>query len=444
MPLNARMLALGAMSRLRREGDASFTRCLESITAQQDADPRNTALAERIFIGCYQWASWLDALLRPHCRGKYDTLHPLLRDILRMGAFQILYLDRVPVSAAVNESVALARKKLNPGAAGVANAVLRRFSEAAERGVEPPLPPDPVEALAIRSGHPAWFVRRLRERLDDAETRRFLELDNQPPQITVQVNTLRCSVEEVMSAFSGADPHPVQGISGCFSVSELTPEGRASLQRGDCFVQDLSARMAVLAADPRPGTLVLDICAAPGGKSFSSAMAMAGKGRVFAGDLSEKRLQRMRENCRRLGLEDLIAFRCGDAAQPETWADVTADLVLVDAPCSGFGTIRKKPEIRAKDPQELAALPPMQLSILTAAAKRVRRGGVLLYSTCTIFPEENEEVVRRFLAGNASFAAEDFELPAPFGPSRDGMLTVWPHLAESDGFYIAKMRKRDD
>ena len=189
---------------------------------------------------------------------------------------------------------------------------------------------------------------------------------------------------------------------------------------------------------------MLDPCAAPGGKTFSAILAMKGEGRVIAGDFSSGRLGRMEENLRRLGMEKLAELRYRDAAQPGAYEDILADRVLVDAPCSGFGTIRKKPEIRYKKREDLGTLPELQLRILKESAKRVRPGGLLLYSTCTIFRQENEEVVARFLREEKTFHPEAFTLPEPFGIAREGMMTIWPDQAESDGFFIARLRKSDE
>lgn len=438
--MNARELALNACARLRREGDQSFEKNLELLRREGVQDPRERDLAERIYIGSFQNRDYLQAVLAPYVRGKQ---HPLLKDILLTGAYQLLFLDRVPASAAVNEAVNLCRKRLNAGAASTANAILRRVSTLTGETVPLDAPEESAAYLACLYSHPLWLVEELLGRIGYDRTRRFLELDNTPSGVTVQWNTLPGRPTGPSPDF-GEEVRRYPGVEDCFTVSTLTKALREQMEAGNCFVQDLSARLAVLAADPQPGETVLDPCAAPGGKTFSAILAMKGEGRVIAGDFSSGRLGRMEENLRRLGMEKLVELRNRDAAQTGAYEDILADRVFVDAPCSGFGTIRKKPEIRYKKREDLRTLPELQLRILKESAKRVRPGGLLLYSTCTIFREENEEVVARFLREESAFRPEAFSLPEPFGTAREGMMTIWPDQAESDGFFIARLRKSDE
>ncbi len=439
MPISSRQLALRELSHLRKSGDESYPRCLSSIRAEAACDERDRALAERIFTGVFQNREYIDFALSQVSNGKFSSSHPVMKDILRLSAYQIMYLDRIPHRAAVSEGVNLARRKLNPGAAGFANAVLRRLA-----GSAPDFPEPPGEGtshyLSVKYSHPKWLADMLIERIGYEKTADFFRRDNQPPDITIQINTLKCSEDEFILALIGTEYRRYDGLGGCVAVSRLNDELAQMLKEGRCFVQDISARMAVVAAEPKSGDTVLDTCAAPGGKSFSAAVAMRGEGRIISADVSQKRLELLKEGAERLEI-DIIECCCGDSSDSAAFSDVCADVVIVDAPCSGFGTIRKKPEIRSKQWSELSHLYPIQRAILSNAAKSVKKGGTLIYSTCTVFHQENEEVVDDFLSSNPEFVFEDFSLPAPFGASKQGRLTIWPWMADSDGFFVAKMRR---
>ena len=384
----------------------------------------------------------LDFYIGAYCTQKPDHLQPPLLEILRIGAYQIIYLDKIPDSAAVNTSVELAKLAKRGQASGLVNAVLRKLSQ--NKKALPPVPErDDVQRLSIQYSHPKWFVKRLVSLLGREEAERFLACDNQIAPITVQVNplktTLEALTEELQQAGISVQPH--SWVPDCLELSGTGDlAALPSFREGKFLVQDPAARLVSLIAGIRPGQKVLDVCAAPGGKSLSAAFAMAGNGSIVACDLHENKLKRIQESADRLGV-NIITTQAADGRvfRPE-W-EASFDTVLVDAPCSGLGIIRKKPDTRYKKADDLFTLPVVQAAILDNAARYVRPGGTLVYSTCTILPEENEQVTEAFLAEHADFGLEPFELPLPVGKS-DGSLTLWPQRHDTDGFYICRMTRR--
>lgn len=439
MSTPARLTALRVLESCRTHG-AWADAALKAQLSRDGLTGPDAALCSRIVYGVLQNQMLLDFYLAAYCSQKPDHLQPPLLNILRMGAYQILYLDKIPDSAAVNESVELAKIMKRGQASGLVNAVLRKVSK--NKQALPALPDrDEVTALSLRYSHPKWLVRRLLALLGREEAEAFLAADNAPAPITVQVNPLRTTAQALLERLEAegvsARMHP--WVPDCL---ELTGTGDLTalpaFREGDFLVQDPAARLVSAVADIQSGERVLDVCAAPGGKSFSAAFAMKGQGRIVACDLHQNKLQRITEGARRLGLTCIETQAAdGHVNRPE-WRDAF-DTVLVDAPCSGLGIIRKKPDTRYKRANDLFSLPVIQSEILDNAASYVRPGGVLVYSTCTILPEENEQVTDAFLAQHPDFSMEPFSLPVG---ETDGRITLWPQRHGTDGFYICRMRRQ--
>lgn len=431
----AALEALTACRKLDAWSDGSLK------AACRDLDRREAALAARLTYGVLQNRALLDFYLDALCSQRFDQLEPFIRDVLRLGGFQILFMDRVPDSAAVDESVELVKRGKRQRAAGMVNAVLRRLSR--EKNSLPELPGgDRADRLSLRYSHPKWLVERLISLLGEEEAEEYLRLDNGSVPTTIQRNPLRCREEELMDSMASAGasltPHPWMPdcwlLTGGGSVDALP-----AFQAGWFQVQDAAAKAAVLAAGVRPGDRVLDVCAAPGGKSFAAAMEMADQGELIACDIHRHKLALLEKGAGRLGLT-CIRPELADGRQcREEWVD-GFDAVLCDVPCSGLGIIRKKPDIRYKDPVQLAGLPKVQRAILENAGRYVKPGGILLYATCTILPEENQGVTEGFLSCHPEFVKEPFPLPGR-KEENDGSLTLWPQRHAADGFYICKMRK---
>ncbi len=437
----ARGTALQVLLACRTSGawaDASLKAQLEkNALSQADA-----ALASRIVYGVMQNQLLLDYWLAPFCTQKLSHLQTPLPEILRIGAYQILFLEKVPDRAAVNESVELAKEAGRGKAAGLVNAVLRALSRNKQQLPRPE--GDPVRRLSIAYSHPKWLVKRLLPLLGPEETERFLAANNAVAPLSVRVNPCRTDPEallrELEAAGIQAQLHPwVPGSLELLGAGDVTR--LPSFQAGDFFVQDAAASLVAAVAAPQPGSRVIDVCAAPGGKSFGLAAAMKDQGSITACDLHANKLRRVEAGAARLGFS-CIETCCTDGRvfRPE-WAE-SADLVVADVPCSGLGVIRKKPDIRYKKPDDLLMMPVIQSAILENAAAYVRPGGQLIYSTCTVLPEENEQVTDAFLAEHPDFSRENFELPAPVG-AVPGQITLWPQRHGTDGFYICRMRRKD-
>lgn len=413
-----RKTALEALERFRRDG-AWSRQVLASLVKKNGLDARDSALAARLFYGTLQNLSLCDHYISLYARGK---LEPKVRDILRLGTYQLIFMDRVPPRAAVSQSVALCRELGYPRAAGLVNAVLRRISENRQSPSEPP-GRGTAAYLAIKYSHPEWLCRELitLRGYDGAEA--VLRADNEPTPVYIQANTLRTTADALAERL-GAKRH--DDLPDCLILSDVGDFTKTrEFQDGLFYVQDPAARMAVMLGEPKPGMRVLDACAAPGGKSFAAAIAMENRGEVCSRDISDSKLNLVMDGADRMGLS-IIRCQAGDAR------DISGggyDVVFADVPCSGLGVIRKKPDIRWRDPDGLDRLPELQLELLTAIASAVRPGGTLVYSTCTWRERENHAVTAAFLA-----AAPQFTMTTE--------RTFWPDTDGTDGFYICRMERK--
>ncbi|MEG2007228.1 MAG: 16S rRNA (cytosine(967)-C(5))-methyltransferase RsmB [Oscillospiraceae bacterium] len=425
--MNERKAALAALERYRRSGEFSES-ALDRVITSGGLDTREAALCTRIVYCVLQNTALLD-----HCIASYSTvppkrLEPKVLDILRLSAAQLLFMDRIPKSAAVDEGVALCKTSDSKRASGLVNAVLRRISENAAS-----LPPIPGEGtagyLATKYSHPLWLAELLLAERGYDFTEAFFAANNTEPPICAVVNTLKTDAESLSLLLTERGAKVAHGqLSDCLLLQEV---GRLTslpeFLSGLFYIQDEAARRAVLESGAASGMNVLDACAAPGGKSFAAAIQMKNSGRIIACDIGTKKLTKISEGAARLGI-DCIEARTMDARTPDADLINFADVVLADCPCSGMGVIRKKPEIRYKSEQELLPLPEIQRAILSGLAPCVKPGGVLLYSTCTVLKRENEDVVAAFLDTNPDFSAEK-------------MQTYWPQIHGTDGFFICKLIK---
>ncbi|MCI8330201.1 MAG: 16S rRNA (cytosine(967)-C(5))-methyltransferase RsmB [Oscillibacter sp.] len=435
--MSARNRALAVLTACRTRGAWA-----DAALNAQRLSPADAGLCSQIVYGVIQNETLLDFYLSQFCSQKLNHLQPPLADILRIGAYQILFLDRVPDSAAVHTSVELAKDAGRGQAAGLVNAVLRRLCR--EKEALPAIPnQDEAKYLSIRYSHPKWMVKRFLTLLGREGAEAFLASSNSQPPVAAQINTLRVTMEQAVETLEQegvrAEKHP--WLPDCLLLHGTGNLERLRLFReGGIYIQDPAARLAVLAAEPVSGLRVLDVCAAPGGKSFATAIAMSDQGEILSCDLHENKLKRIQKGAERLGLTSIHTEAADGRIRRGEWVG-EFDIVLVDAPCSGLGILRKKPDIRRKRAEDLFALPVVQSAILENAANYVRPGGRLLYSTCTVLPEENEEVTDAFLGMHPEFSRESFVLPGPIGKV-EGQFTFWPHLHNTDGFYICRMMRR--
>lgn len=437
MGASARETALDCLLAGEKQG-AWSDGYLKNAIRQNGLSGREAGLCTRLVYGVLQNRMLLDWHIGRRSSVPVEKMEPAVRGALRLGLYQLLFLDRVPAHAAVNESVALAKgKSRNPRAAGLVNAVLRTVDK--ERGSELPQP----EALSTRYSHPEWLVEEFSRTLPQDEVEALLAADNAPVPTVAQVNTLKTSAAELAAELTAAGvtvtPHP--WLPGCLELAETgNLEELPAFREGKLYIQDAAARLAVLAAAPQPGMRVLDACAAPGGKSFAAAIAMEDMGEIVSNDIYPHKQKLIEAGAARLGLSNIKAG-VADAKTFDPALEKRFDLVISDVPCSGLGIIRKKPDIRYKDPGPLEGLPQVQKAILQNVSRYVKPGGILLYATCTLLRRENEDVVGQFLLDHSDYALETFVLPGPVGGT-EGMLTLWPHRHGTDGFFIAKLRRK--
>ena len=440
---NAREVALLTLTACEKQGAWSDLALKKNIRAA-GLDSRDAALAARLCFGVQQNRMLLDFYLSKFSTVKLERMEHKVLGALRLGAYQIAFLDKIPPSAAVNESVELARRhSRNPRSPGLVNGILRTVARNADH-----LPlieeKDPAAYLSLRYSHPLWLVEAFLSALGPEGAEALLAADNGRPLTAAQVDTRRFSTEQVAKDLlaQGVEAQPHPWLPDCLLLQGTGDlEALPPFQAGAFYIQDPAARLAVLAAAPAPGMRVLDACAAPGGKSFACAIAMGDRGEVLSCDIHPHKKALIDAGARRLGLGCIRSAVQDAKARREEWVG-SFDLVLADVPCSGLGIIRKKPDIRYKDPAPLAGLPAVQGAILDNVSSYVRPGGVLLYSTCTLLEGENGGVVDRFLAAHPEFAPEPFALPGPAGEAPEGRLTLWPHIHHTDGFFIAKLRRR--
>ena len=436
--MGARETALNALIACRKNG-AWSNGVLKEYIRRDRLDSRDAALATRLCYGVLQNRNKLDFYLKQLLTGNVKNLHPVVRDILHLGLYQIYELDKVPDSAAVNESVTLAKKYgKNPKAASLVNAVLRRAADTRGQLTQP-------VSYADRYSHPDELISLLKRNLPKGTLEPMLAADNAAPQTVVQVNTLRITAqaltERLQSEHVTVQPHG--WMPDCLVLSGTgNLEALPSFREGLYYVQDPAAKLSVLCAGlPREDIRVLDCCAAPGGKSFAAAIAMSGRGQILSFDIHPHKAALIENGAARLGLSNITA-QVQDATEPvEAWLSAM-DVVIADVPCSGLGIIRKKPDIRYKNLAETEDLPQLQRKILENQASYVKPGGLLMYSTCTVLRRENEDVVTSFLESHENFSLEPLPLPEGLPRNDTGMLTLIPGQYDTDGFFICRLRRK--
>ena len=434
--MGARETALNVLIACRKDGAWSNS-VLKTYTIRDGLDRREAALASRLCYGVLQNRGKLDFYLKQLLTGKIKDLHPVVHDILHLGLYQLFEMDKIPESAAVNESVTLAKKycRKQKFAPGLVNAVLRGAIRQKDALKQP-------TKLEDRYSHPEKLVKLLRENVGD-KLELMLRANNEAPDMVIQTNTLKISTAELVKRLEeegvSVQNHP--WMEDCLVLADTGRlEQLPAFQEGLFYVQDAAAKLAVLCAQLPKDSKVLDCCAAPGGKSFAAAIAMGGTGHITSCDVHEHKISLIDGGAKRLGMENITAG-VQDASQcREQWLG-QMDAVITDVPCSGYGIIRKKPDIRLKDPDTMLELPQLQLAILKNQARYVKPGGVLLYSTCTVLKRENEDIVEAFLKENTEFTVEKLNLPNVFPVNTNGMLTLVPGEFDTDGFFICRMRR---
>lgn len=426
-----RALALELLVKAEKQQQFSNIALDKSLEASSLSSP-DRRLVCALFYGVVEKRIILDRRIGELSSRPINEIDIQILNTIRIGLYQLMFLDRIPPHAAVCETVALCPRR----ASGFVNAILRSHT----RTPASPLPDRETDTAKYLSEAYSVCVPLCEKFIKaygaDRTESIFKSLDA-TPHTTLRVNTLYTTRERLASRLDGAieteiSPH---GLKVTGTVRELY-----GFSEGLFFVQDEASQICVEALDAREGMTVMDICACPGSKSFGAAISMKNTGRVYSFDLHEKKLSLISSGARRLGI-DTISVSCQDGKLPLPEFFESADRVLCDVPCSGFGVLAKKPELRYKSPEVSSALPDIQLAILENACRYVKEGGVLVYSTCTIFPEENEKNVKRFLDRHGEFELMPFAVGSL--ECKDGYITLLPDEYKTDGFFIAKMIKKE-
>jgi 16S rRNA (cytosine967-C5)-methyltransferase len=439
--MNARTIAFKVLLQVER-ASAYLNVALDAALRSAGALPREeAALATELTYGVARRALALDATVAEYSRRSVSKLEPGVLVLLRLGAYQLLYL-RIPEHAAVDATVELAKQQGFTRAAGLVNAILRKI--ALERRV--PLPADPLERLSVSESHPLWLVRRWAARFGEEQAAALCHANNAPAPVCVRVNATRATREEAIAALAGDG---VRALPTRLSPLGLTLEAPgplpalAAFRRGLIQVQDEAAQLVGHLCSVRPGMRVLDACAAPGGKVCHIAEQLRGDGEVFAIDVHPRKLERIEEEARRLGVERCMRLRAADASRPLPLEEGSFDRVLLDAPCSGLGTLRRHPELRYRRLEEdIQRLAQVQRSLAENLLRYIKPGGALVYAVCSTEPEEGPEQAR-WLAGEGFTIVdpeEDKLVPWVEVKQAEGIAT-FPHRHHTDGFFAVKLKR---
>lgn len=444
---NAREAALKILYEINEKGAYSNIALNKYFAAAELRDIDRAFVTELVY-GTVKWKLTLDRMIASYSNIKMEKLSPWILNILRVGAYQLLNMSKVPQSAACNESVKLAGRYGHKASAGFVNAVLRNIARNGSSEALPSKEADLTGYLSVRYSYPEWLTEKYIGLFGAEFTESLLYAGNSTPELTVRANTLRLSTAELTAKLMEEGVAAVPGKYVGEAVVIKSPVSVAKLeafQKGLFQVQDESSMLPAKVLAPQPGELVLDACSAPGGKATHMAQLMQNRGTVIARDIHEHKLKLIDDAAARLGI-DIIKSELHDAVLPDRPHDRTFDRVLLDAPCTGLGIIRRKPDIKwVRETKDLDSITALQRQLIQVVSQSVKPGGVLVYSTCTILPEENEGIVNTFLEQNTDFEADDI---APFLPpelavhAKGCMLQLYTNRDGIDGFFIARIKRR--
>ena len=430
------MLAAKALLRVSSGGFSNLV--LDSMLEEAKLDQRDKAFASALFYGVLERRITIDILIKRYSSVPPEKLDPEAAEVLRMGFYQILYMNSVPDNAAVNESVELIKALGFPKASGFINGILRAFIRNGKNADFSRLPG--IQRLSAEYSAPLWLCKKWCLEFGPQRTQKALRACLGAPPVYARANTVKAGADAVCTALceEGAAARPEGNIPAAIIIDSAAPQNTRAYKDGLFHVQDISSQLCAAALGARAGERILDVCAAPGGKTFTVAEIMENRGEIVACDLHAKRANLVKKGGERLGL-DIITARANDAT---AFCEALGkfDRVLCDVPCSGLGVIRRKPEIRFKKPEDLTSLPKIQYRIAATSAKYLNEGGILVYSTCTLSKDENEDVVKRLIERDGLVPEK---LPEELQKySADGFsVTLLPGEINSDGFYFARLRK---
>lgn len=444
---SAREAALQVIYRVTEEG-AYASLALDEILAATNLEARERALATELAYSTIKAWQTLDWALGLFLRYPLDKLPAWIRCLLRLGAAQLLYLPRIPSRAAIYETVELAKKYGHRGTVSLVNGVLRRLARTEGNLPYPDVAADPAGYLALRYYHPRWLVARWLSQFGFREAEALCQIDNEPPPTVIRINTLKTRLD-VLAGRLQAEGAKVRRVryapEGLILEGLGAVEDSSSFREGLFYVQDEGSQLVSHALKPLPGARVIDASAAPGGKTTHLAQLMDNRGTILASDVHPGRLELIKANCQRLGV-NCVQTVLVDARELGSRYPEAADYLLIDAPCSGLGVLRRRPDARwRKELARTRELAQLQLEILLGARQALKPGGILVYSTCSVAPEENQEVIQQFLARAREFNLVPLELP--FLPAdlqdntRQGWVQFLPQRHGTDGFFISRLKK---
>lgn len=431
--------AVKILNRVERT-DSYLDKLLDSELKSRDIADIDKSLLAEIVHGVMRWQGRLDWILNGFMHGNFSKSEVNVKNALRVGLYQILFLNHVPQYAAVNEAVEFIKRIRGEKFANLVNAVLRNIIRSIDNIHYPKTQDDPLQYLAVYYSHPLWMVRRWAERFEYEELERFLIANNEIPVLTLRINKLKIAPAEFLSlldqqhiAYSGS-----AFIDYFIRVKSLSGIAQMNVFQSGLFsIQDESAALPVILLAPGPDERVIDMCAAPGGKTTFIAESMRNSGRIIAVDKYDSKLNLIRMSCERLGITN-VEFVAADATE---YQSEPADKILVDAPCSGLGVLRKKPDMKWKrEPEDISRLTKIQMHLLDSAARLLKPSGVIVYSTCTTEPEENQRVIEAFLKRHPEFRIDDasqFVNKAVVTPQ--GFIETFPHRHHIDGSFAARL-----
>lgn len=442
VPINARLVALRVIDSVFSNGAYSNIALNRAFAVNQISDLDRRFVTELVY-GCIKAKGTLDWILEQNVSRPLNKISPAILNILRLGVFQIFFLERIPASAACNEAVNLAKKFGHIGTVKFVNAVLRNCVRNKEKIVYPSIQENELLYLALKLQHPEWLIKRWIRDYGIEDTIKLCVFNNQVPPVTLRVNTLVITRDKLLNklAEDGFQVRPSEWSEDGIVCEKLPSLGLLFKKYNNCFyVQDESSMLVASILNPKPGQRVIDVCSAPGGKTTHLAQLMENKGEIIATDIHDHKIGLIRENAKRLGIE-IIKTEIKDAAENVQAWNESADCILVDAPCSGLGVLRRRAEARwTKTESGLKEFPQLQLAILNNAARYLKPGGRLVYSTCTLESAENVGVVQTFLKLNKQYELAGFAHPKTGEIIKD--LQILPQKDGIDGFYICALKHK--
>lgn len=438
----SRELAFEIINRIHSHGGYANI-LLPKILSLSKFDRRDRAFITELVYGTIRNKGTLDWIIKQNSSRKLNQINSKILDMVRLGCYQLVFTDKIPPHAACNEGVKMAKKCFSESAAKFVNAVLRNIAQEKNKIIWPNFGDDPIGYISLKHSHPRWLVRMWIDEIGMEETIKLCEANNQRPKMTIRVNTLKISREELAESLKKYDTE--------ISFSNLVPD--ALILSGNRYVfntpefnggyftaQDVSSILVGYVLDPKPGETVLDACAAPGGKTTHMAQLMKNEGKIVAADCNPQRLKLVKETCKRLGVKN-ITFVESDVKNLANFVQGPFDRVLLDAPCSGLGVMLRRPDLRWKKSYgQLKGLAELQLSLLRGIAPLVKFGGVLVYSVCTISQQESKDVVEKFLKEFPEFKLDSCpNIPSEL-KSKEKWIQLLPHKHDTDGMFMARFK----